>query len=435
MIEARIYLYIIFGVAIVAAVALENRLRNNLIPFPLVYVLLGWGMFSLPIGLPSIDFLNNEAHSLFGEYLTEFLVIASLSAAGTAIDRPFSLRCWNQVWPLLLITMPLSIIMVALFGWYGMGLTAASAILLGAVLSPTDPVLAGSVQVGPPGETNRNDIRFSLTVEAGANDGLAFPFVHLAIAAIGVASLGDWTIQWALEDVLWRVGAGLAAGYAFGKFGAWYLFTYLAKQEDETSAQNHPLSYSSEGVVTLGALLCSYGIAEAIHGYGFLAVFVGAVTTKQAQPEHGYHTKAHSFMEQIERVLLVIILLILGAFVARGALDYLTWQGALLGVLIVFLFRPLAGMIGQARCDFPTFGRLTIAFMGVRGIGSLYYLLYGQNHGHFGDISAIWSAVMFTVLLSIVVHGVAAPLLMAKAERKAAHTYREKAFVEGVKGD
>lgn len=423
MIESRIYLYILFGIAIVAAVAVQRHLRNTLIPFPLLYVGIGWAIFSLPIGLPTIDYIGNEIHAVAGEYLTEFLVIASLSAAGKAIDRPFSVRCWNQVWPLLLITMPLSIALVALFGWYVMGLTAASAIFLGAVLSPTDPVLASSVKVGPPGETSRHDIRFSLTVEAGANDGLAFPFVHLAIAAIGMTALGDWTWHWALEDALWRVGAGLVAGYGFGKFGAWYLFSYLARQRDETSEQNHPLSYSSEGVVTLGALLCSYGLAEAVHGYGFLAVFVAAVTTKQAQPDHGFHAKAHSFEEQIERVLLVIILLFLGAFVAQGALLALTWQGALLGVLVVFLIRPLSGMIGQSGCDFPLFGKITIAFLGVRGIGSLYYLLYGQNHGEFGDVSSIWAAVTFTILLSILVHGVAAPLFLRKAEEKAAHTF------------
>ncbi|WP_232365054.1 cation:proton antiporter [Salinimonas marina] len=131
MAESRIFLYLLIGVSLVAAVAVQRRLANTLIPFPLVFIFIGWGVFSLPINLPSIDLANNEAHAIAAEYLTEFLVIASLSAAGIAIDRPLSWRCWNQVWPLLLITMPLSIALVALFGWYVMGLTVASALLLG----------------------------------------------------------------------------------------------------------------------------------------------------------------------------------------------------------------------------------------------------------------------------------------------------------------
>ncbi len=427
MAESRIYLYLLIGVSLVAAVAVQRRLANTLIPFPLVFIFIGWGVFSLPINLPAIDLANNEAHAKAAEYLTEFLVIASLSAAGIAIDRPFSWRRWNQVWPLLLITMPLSIALVALFGWYVMGLTVASALFLGAVLSPTDPVLASTVQVGPPGETKeRHDIRFNLTVEAGANDGLAFPFVHLAIAAIGVTAIGDWTLQWALEDMLWRVTAGIAAGLVIGKLGGWYVFTYLARVKAPGLSDKHPMSYSSEGVVALGALFCAYALAEFIHGYGFLAVFVSAVMAKQAQPGDDYHAFSHHFMEQIERVMLIIFLLILGAYLADGILDALTWSGAMLGLCVVFLIRPIAGLIGMAGCKLPFFGKLTMAFLGVRGVGSLYYLTYGENHGEFGDTTALWSAVMFTILLSIVVHGVIAPIMLRKAEKKCAHQVPEE---------
>ncbi|WP_232365053.1 cation:proton antiporter [Salinimonas marina] len=303
----------------------------------------------------------------------------------------------------------------------GLGLAA------GAVLSPTDPVLASTVQVGPPGETKeRHDIRFNLTVEAGANDGLAFPFVHLAIAAIGVSAIGDWTMQWALEDLLWRVTAGVVAGLVIGKLGGWYVFTYLARVKAPGLSDKHPMSYSSEGVVALGALFCAYALAELIHGYGFLAVFVSAVMAKQAQPGDEYHAFSHHFMEQIERVMLVIFLLILGAYLANGILDALTWSGALLGVVVVFLIRPVAGLIGLAGCKLPFFGKLTMAFLGVRGVGSLYYLTYGENHGEFGDTTALWSAVMFTILLSIVVHGVIAPIMLKKAEKKAAHQLPEE---------
>ncbi|AXR08207.1 cation:proton antiporter [Salinimonas sediminis] len=422
MAESRIYIYLLIGLSLLVAVGVQRRLVNTLIPFPLIYILIGWGVFSLPINLPAIDLANNTAHATGAEYLTEFLVIASLSAAGIAIDRPFSWRCWNQVWPLLLITMPLSIIMVALFGWYFMGLTVASAIFLGAVLSPTDPVLASSVQVGPPGEeAERHDIRFNLTVEAGANDGLAFPFVHLGIAAIGMTAMGSWATHWLLEDLVWRVAAGVGAGLLVGKLGGWYVFTYLAKGEQTEHAKKKPMSYTSEGVVGLGAIFCAYALAEIIHGYGFLAVFISAVVAKQAQPDHDYHAFSHHFLEQVERVMLIVFLLILGAYLANGILDALTWSGALLGICVVFLIRPLAGLMGLAACKLPLYGKFTMAFLGVRGVGSLYYLTYGENHGEFGDTTALWSAVMFTILLSIVIHGVMAPVMLRKAEEKAAH--------------
>ncbi len=158
------------------------------------------------------------------EYVTEFIVIASLAAAGVAIDRPVSWKNWRQIWPLLVIAMPLTVGAVALLGWWALGLAPASAILLGAAMAPTDPVLARSVQVGPPGEAKRHDVRFSLTVEAGLNDGLAFPFTYLAIAAVGMTSLGWWTAEWAAFDLVFRIAMGCLVGWGIGRAGAWYVF-------------------------------------------------------------------------------------------------------------------------------------------------------------------------------------------------------------------
>ncbi|QJR81108.1 sodium:proton antiporter [Alteromonas pelagimontana] len=432
MIDGKTFLYVLFGLTLVIAVGLQRRLKGSIFPLPLVYVFIGWAAFSLPLGLPSVDLLRDPEHTVFTELISEFIVIASLAVAGLAIDRPFSWKNWNQVWPLLFITMPLTILLVALFGWYMMELTVASCIFLAAVLSPTDPVLASNVQVGPPGARQRHDIRFGLTVEAGANDGLAFPFVHLAIAAMGATALGSWTVQWALEDLLWRVTAGVVIGLLTGRIGAWLVFTYVpeANKDGDSSQADDEKSFTSEGMITLGALLTSYGVAEAFHGYGFLAVFISAVTAKQYAPTSYYHAISHHFLEQIESILLVIILLIFGAFLTTDIMRNLTWEGALLGFLVVFLIRPLTGLVAQSRNSLPWYGRFTIAFLGVRGIGSLYYLSYGENHGRFGDTTTIWSAVMFTILLSIVVHGVTAPILMKKSEARSAHRSKEDSSKE-----
>jgi NhaP-type Na+/H+ or K+/H+ antiporter len=113
-------------------------------------------------------------------------VAAALMGAGLKLDRAFSWRKWGVTWRLLAVTMPLSIAAITLIGGLGLGLSWVAALLLGASLAPTDPVLAADVQVGPPKSGEEDEVRFGLTSEAGLNDGLAFPFVNLAIA-LGVA--------------------------------------------------------------------------------------------------------------------------------------------------------------------------------------------------------------------------------------------------------
>ena len=222
--EPRIFAFVLFGLGLMGAVALERKLARSLLPMPILYVAVGYIVFSLPIGMPDLNPVSDALDALTVEYVTEFIVIVSLMAAGIAIDRPVTWRNWRQIWPLLVFAMPVAIACVAFLGWWALGLAPASAILLGAALAPTDPVLARSVQVGPPGEGQRHDVRFGLTAEAGLNDGLAFPFTYLAIAAIGMGSIGMWTLEWFAVDFVWRIVAGTAMGYAIGRLGAWYVF-------------------------------------------------------------------------------------------------------------------------------------------------------------------------------------------------------------------
>ena len=362
------------------------------------------------------------------EYATEFIVIASLMAAGIAIDRPVSWANWRQIWPLLLIAMPLTIAAVALLGWWALGLAPASAILLGAALAPTDPVLARSVQVGPPGEDQRHDVRFSLTVEAGLNDGFAFPFTYLAIAAVGMTALGDWTLEWAALDLVWRIVAGCAVGYAVGRIGAWYVFEREAdapiEDIDEASDEAENPSYStSEGLIVLGTLLLAYGLAELAEGYGFLAVFVGAVTARQRENRSRYHKISHHFIDQIEQIVLVAVLFGFGAMLASGVLSALTWPAALVGLALIFVIRPISGLLAEANCDLPMIGKLAVAFLGVRGMGSIYYLAYGQNNADFAQIDLLWATVSFAILVSIIVHGVVSGPLIRHVEDRRAHVH------------
>ena len=150
--------------------------------------------------------------------LTEFVVIVALMGAGLKLDRPIGLRRWMLAWRLLGLAMPLTILGIALLGWAALGLDPSAALLLGAVLASTDPVLASDVQVGPPREGVEDEVRFALTAEAGLNDGLSFPFVYLAIAmALAQGYSGDgWLQEWLFVDVVWRLGIGLVVGWATG---------------------------------------------------------------------------------------------------------------------------------------------------------------------------------------------------------------------------
>ncbi len=427
--DPRIFMFVIFGIGLMLAVTLERWLARFWLSLPIIYVAAGFAIWSLPIGLPNFNPTNDGFDAITLEYTTEFIVIASLMAAGIAIDRPVSWANWRQIWPLLVVAMPLTIASVALLGWWALGLAPASAILLGAALAPTDPVLARSVQVGPPGENKRHDVRFSLTVEAGLNDGLAFPFTYLAIAAVGMTALGDWTLEWAMFDLGWRVLGGCAVGWAVGRLGAWYVFEREADapieeiEKSEEEGADAPKYSTSEGLIVLGTLLLAYGLAELVEGYGFLAVFVGAVTARQRENRSRYHKISHHFIDQIEQIVLVAVLFGFGAMLASGVLEALTWPGALVGLALIFMIRPVAGFIAEAKSNLPMVGTLAIAFLGVRGMGSIYYLAYGQNHADFGQIDELWAVTSFAILASIVVHGIVSGPFIVLAEKRRAHIH------------
>ena len=426
--DPRIVMFVVFGAGLTLAVTLERWLARYWLSLPILYVAVGFAVWSLPLGLPHFNPTVDGFDAMTLEYATEFIVIASLMAAGIAIDRPVSWVNWRQIWPLLVIAMPLTIGAVALLGWWGLGLAPASAILLGAALAPTDPVLARSVQVGPPGEDQRHDVRFSLTVEAGLNDGFAFPFTYLAIAAVGMTALGGWTLEWAALDLGWRIVMGCAVGWAVGRIGSWYVFEREADSPmediDEASESAAEPSYStSEGLIVLGTLLLAYGLAELVEGYGFLPVFVGAVTARQRENRSRYHKISHHFIDQIEQIVLVAVLFGFGAMLASGVLSALTWPAALLGTALIFIIRPIAGLLAELNCDLPMVGKLAVAFLGVRGMGSIYYLAYGQNHADFAQIDLLWATVSFTILLSIVVHGVVSGPLIRHVENRRAHVH------------
>jgi NhaP-type Na+/H+ or K+/H+ antiporter len=394
------------GLLILAVAWLPTLLHRLPLSLPIICVAFGFGLFSIPGTGPAPNAID---HPYLTQHLTELIVIVALMGAGLKLNRPLGWRSWIVTWRLLAITMPLSIAGIALLGWAGLGLAPAAALLLGAVLAPTDPVLASDVQVGPPHEPEEDDVRFSLTSEAGLNDGLAFPFVHLAVAvALHGAAPGAWTLQWLAIDVIWKIGAGLAVGLLVGEVLGRLIFRYVAR-----------LPESGDNLVVLGITLLAYGLAELAHGYGFLAVFVTALTLRSQERSHHYRARLHEFAEQIERLFMMILLVLFGGTIAGGLLAPLTWQAALAGLACLLLVRPLAGLVGLAGSGRPLDEQAAISFFGIRGIGSFFYLAYAYNTAEFEtDAEFLFALVGFVVLVSIVLHGVSARPAMRYLERK-----------------
>ena len=267
------------------------------------------------------------------------------------------------------------------------------------MLAPTDPVLASDVQVGPPHEPEEDEVRFSLTSEAGLNDGLAFPFVNLAVAMAlhGAAPGSPWTLEWLAVDVAWKIAAGLVVGLLVGQGLGLLIFHYV----------EHPrLPEAGDNLVALGIPLLAYGLTELAHGYGFLAVFVAALALRRWERSHHYRGRLHEFAEQIERLLMMILLVLFGGAVAGGLLEPLTWPAALVGLACLLLVRPFAGLVGLAGSGHRLDERAAISFFGIRGIGSFYYLAYAYNTAEFGaEAEFLFAVVGFVVLASIVLHG------------------------------
>lgn len=404
-------LYLAASIATLVAALLPRLLGRVPVSMPIVFVAAGMGAFALFPDLPDPNPLQHPDLTL---HLTEVCVIVSLMGAGLAINRRFSWRTWSTTWRLLGITMPLSIAAVAFLGWWGLGLGVASAVLLAAALAPTDPVLASEVQVSEPLTDDEggddDEARFAVTSEAGLNDGLAFPFTYAAIAIslAGVAPSG-WLGKWLLLDVLWRLSVGVLVGLGVG----WL----LRRMFFSSVSQRLGFADRADGFIALGATFLAYGAAEIAEGYGFVAVFVCACTIRAGERAHGLHAVLHTFVEQVERLLTVVVLILLGGAVARGLLEAVAIEDVLFAIVLILIIRPLLGWLGMTPGKTGPRERGAIAFFGVRGVGSLFYIAYALEHGDFPGAERLWAVASLVVLGSVLVHGVAATPAMALLDR------------------
>jgi len=283
--------------------------------------------------------------------------------------------------------------------------------LLGAILAPTDPVLASDVQVDPPMEGRKENVRFSLTAEAGMNDGMAFPFTWLAIllAAPSAGDINDISL-WFARDVLYKIIAGVVCGILMGRLLA-YLIFYLPEKKNFVAIK--------DGFVAVATTLIVYGVTEMVHGYGFIAVFVTAITLRNYELHHKYHKKLHDFTDQIERILLSIVLIVFGGSLVHGILKPLNWEMIAIGVVFIVLVRPVTAWLGMIGTRLKPKEKFVISFFGIRGIGSFFYLAFALQQTSFSVEKELWAIVSFIVLLSLLIHGVTATTTIQKLEKEA----------------
>ncbi len=395
------------GGAIVLSYWLPRFLSGREPAASAMLVATGLAAFHLVPGMPAA--LDPVSQPRVWEYAAELCVIIGLFGTGLRIDRVASPGKWKPTVRLLLIAMPLTIAALAVLGWFAAGMTLAGGLLLGAVLAPTDPVLAGDVQVGPPHEGGEHPVRYALTAEAGLNDGLAFPFVHLAmmVASAGVLSLG-LVGEWLWRDLGYRIVVGAVGGWAVGRLLGKILFEW---------PRDNALSKTQSGVIAFAGVLLAYGLTEVAEGYGFLAAFVAGLTLRRVETHDRFHKRLHDFSESLEHALTALLLVAIGAALP-SLLPWLDWSHALIGVGLVFVIRPAAGYLSLIGTALTGRARLVAAFYGVRGIGSIYYLAYAGHNLELTNEETLWATVAFTIVLSTIVHGLTAGIAVERAEER-----------------
>lgn len=391
-----------------------------------LYLLAGLGIGPLGIGLLVIDPID-EAGVL--EVLTEIAVILSLFAAGLKLRTPLTDGRWRLPLRLATVSMTLTVFGIAALGVVGLGLPLGAAVLLGAVLAPTDPVLASDVQIEDPDDTDR--LRFSLTGEAGFNDGAAFPFVMLGLGLLGLHDLGPGLSTWILKDVLWAVLGGVGVGAGLG-MAVGRLVVHLRR--------THREAIGTDDFLALGLVALSYGVALLIGTYAFLAAFAAGLALRFEerretgdQPADEVEALAHEgeaeevavdahaapaymasavlgFAEQLERIGAVALVVLVGALLHRAV-----WTVEMLWFVpvVLLVIRPLAVWLGLLGSPTTGLQRELIAWFGVRGIGSVYYLMFAETHGlNDGFSDLLLGLVLVTIASSIVVHGLSVTPVM-----------------------
>ncbi len=365
----------------------------------MVYTALGL-LAAGAIHLLDVRWLEAERDIAVLEHVAEAAVVVTLYATGLQIDRELRLASWRSVVLLLCVVMPLTIGVITLLGVGLLGLSLGAALVLGAALAPTDPVLAGDVGVGPP-DSEEPEARFSLTAEASFNDGLAFPFL-LAGLAIAAEGGGGWIGSWLLVDVVYKIVVGVAVGAVMGHYAARLALPLRSRGR---------LSADLDGWLAVAIALAVYGTAQTLSSYGFLAAISAGLAFRRYERDHEHHEELHAGAKRIVQLLELGTIVLVMSMLTLTGLQVPGWSGWLLAVLLVFVVRPFVALpVLRNGCLNTSEERGFVAFFGVRGLGSIYYVGAAVGSGILAPDEArtvLWTALA-AVLVSVLVHGITA---------------------------
>lgn len=426
---------LIVGVLLILMALSSTVLKRLPLSTAMLYLLVGLAVSPLGLGLLTV---NPRVNTVLLERMAEVVVLLSLFTAGLKLSPSPGDKRWRLPVRLALSSMVLTVGLIALAAWLLLDLPVGACILLGAVLAPTDPVLASEVQLTQPSDQDR--LRFALTGEGGLNDGTAFPFVMLGLGLLGLHELGPLGWRWWAIDVLWATVAGLGCGALLG-LAVGRLVLFLRRKHKE--------AVGLDDFLALGLIALSYGAALLLHAYGFLAVFAAGVALRQLEqsqsagqaseqqvatamahpdtrvaeavavdPRHAPAFMAQAvlgFNQQAERIGELAIVITIGALLSAVRWEAAAWWFVPLLLLVI---RPASVLLGLWGARASHGQRWLIGWFGIRGVGSLYYLMFAINHGLPPALAdTLVALTLSTVVTSIVVHGISVTPLMAAYER------------------
>lgn len=386
--------------------------------FAIIYLVVG--IFLGPYGLGLIQLRRDDVFNTeLLEKITELVVIISVFSCGLRIVRPLKLGVWDITVRLILFLMPISIFALAVVGKLFLGMNWGEAILLGAILAPTDPVLASEVQLTS--ANDQDELRFGLTSEGGLNDALAFPFVYFGIHALEDDNWGNWFQQWITVDLIWAIASGIVMGIVVAKSIVWI---------EQKIQKRRPADELMEDFIAISTILITYSLTEMVNGYGFLAVFVAGLVVQRSYKNSEKPIQQLEFVEQVEKLLEVGTILLLGSILLLKPMLNYAMQSLLVIILLFLIIRPLGVWIStigkrpldSRRRNFHPGTRWLFGWFGIRGVGSLYYLAYAFGHGLKGEVGEQIAWITYTTIVaSVIVHGISATPLMKWYERNFAN--------------
>jgi NhaP-type Na+/H+ or K+/H+ antiporter len=379
--------------------------------YALIYLVVG--IFLGPCGVGLIQ-LRPDAEFL--ERLTEMVVIISVFGCGLKMNRPLKLWAWQTTARLIGFLMPISILAIAATCHWLLGFNWGMAILLGAILAPTDPVLASEVQLAD--VQDKDELRFGLTSEGGLNDALAFPFVYFGIYWLKDSNWENWFKQWVAVDLVWAIASGIVMGIVVAKAVVWI---------DQKVQRFRQVDDVMEDFVALSTILLTYSLTELVNGYGFLAVFIAGVVV-QASYYHDQEKRLAQleFTERLEKLLEVGTILILGTLLLFNPIIKYSGQALLLAALLLLVIRPVGVWLSMLGSRIPLPTLWLFGWFGIRGVGSLYYLTYALGEGLKGETAEQIAWITYIiVVISVIFHGISATPLINWYERNIKGTSKD----------